>query len=216
MELARPFAVITPTLDGDVLAVLAGAEAEFTSGQVHRLLPGRSQPGIVKVLDRLSSQGIVTRRQAGRVNLYRLNGQHLAAPHVLALARLRQALIERVVDAITGWRFRPVYGALFGSVLGRAHRADSDIDLFLVRPDDVDEDIWDEQTEQLASQVTAWTGNDARILEMAESRVRATGAKEPVLKDIVAGGVVIAGPHDWLASAAREPQRRSTRGKDDG
>ncbi len=33
MELNRPFATVTPTLDGDVLAVLATHHAAFTTGQ---------------------------------------------------------------------------------------------------------------------------------------------------------------------------------------
>ena len=43
MELNRPLATVTPTLDGDVLAVLAQHEVSFTTGQLHRVLSRYSQ-----------------------------------------------------------------------------------------------------------------------------------------------------------------------------
>ncbi|MEX1163819.1 MAG: hypothetical protein WEB03_09580, partial [Nitriliruptor sp.] len=73
MELQRPLAVVTPTLDGDVLCVLAGADATFTGRQVARLLPSHSQKGINNVLRRLTEQGIVTMAVAGPAHLYSLN-----------------------------------------------------------------------------------------------------------------------------------------------
>ncbi len=38
MQLNKPFATVTPTLDGDVLAVLASADVTFTISQVQRIL----------------------------------------------------------------------------------------------------------------------------------------------------------------------------------
>jgi hypothetical protein len=38
MDFGRPFNVVTPTLDGDVLGVLAGAEEEFTGRRIHQVL----------------------------------------------------------------------------------------------------------------------------------------------------------------------------------
>ena len=61
MELSRPLATITPTLDGDVLAVLARHDVTFTTGQLHRVLNRHSEAGIRKVLVRLNGQGIVLR-----------------------------------------------------------------------------------------------------------------------------------------------------------
>ena len=38
MQFNRPFATVTPTLDGDVLAVLAGHDGTFTTGQIRRVV----------------------------------------------------------------------------------------------------------------------------------------------------------------------------------
>jgi hypothetical protein len=49
MQLSKPFATVTPTLDGDVLTVLATHDATFTTGQIQRILNGFSEEGIRKV-----------------------------------------------------------------------------------------------------------------------------------------------------------------------
>ena len=214
MDLAHPLAVITPTVDGDVLRVLAGATAEFTPGQVHRLLSEHSASGIAKVLARLTDQGIVHRRRAGSAYLYQLNRDHLAAPHIIALAQQRHMLLTRLAETVTGWASPPVYGALFGSGARDDHSTTSDLDLFLVRPDDVDEDLWDEQTGALAQQATQWTGNDARILEFSESEVRVLANSEPVLTNIAEEGSTFAGETSWLRNilvGTRTPKRRGAR-----
>ena len=66
MELNRPFATVTPTLDGDVLAVLAAHDATFTTGQIHRVLNSFSEEGIRRVLSRLVLQGVVLAERVGR------------------------------------------------------------------------------------------------------------------------------------------------------
>ena len=79
MELNRPLATVTPTLDGDVLAVLAQHEVSFTTGQLRRVLSRYSQEGIRKVLIRLTRQGVVSAERVGNSYSYRLNAEHLAA-----------------------------------------------------------------------------------------------------------------------------------------
>lgn len=203
MELSRPLAVITPTLDGDVLRVLAQANAEFTTGDIHRLLSGPSIRGIQKTLERLTEQGIVSRRPAGRANLYRLNRQHLAAPHVISLSRQRDELLDRLSLEVAKWPRQPILGAVFGSGARRDHAASSDIDVLLVREDDIDEDEWDRQTDSLSALVTAWTGNDCRTLTFTKSRIASRGGREPLLADVVREGIVFHGDLQWLVSALK-------------
>ena len=203
MELSRPLAVITPTLDGDVLRVLAQADAEFTSGDIHRLLDGPSIRGIQKTLERLTEQGIVNRRPAGRANLYLLNRQHLAAPHVIALAQQRDELLDRLSLEVSAWPSPPILGAVFGSAARRDHAASSDIDILLVRADDVEEDEWDRQTDALSSLVTAWTGNDCRTVTFTKSHISRQGIREPVLTDVAREGIAFQGDLQWLTSALK-------------
>ena len=54
----------------------------------------------------------------------------------------------------------------------------SDLDLVLFAADPVT-DAWHEQVDQLARDVTAWTGNDARPLVYEEAEIGGRGATDP-------------------------------------
>jgi hypothetical protein len=202
VQLGHPLQVITPTVDGDVLMVLAGAEAAFTAPQVHRLIGEHSESGIRKSLKRLEEQGIVRATRAGQAWLYELNREHLAAPQVVALAGLRSALASRIGEVMASWSTPPKYAALFGSAATGGMRTDSDIDLLVVRPDAVDPDDegWRSDLDELAAAVAAWTGNDAQILQYSASEVaKAQRTKsERVLRDIADEGITVFGSERYL------------------
>ncbi len=201
MDLSRPLEVVTPTADGEVLRVLALADHAFTPGEVKHLLGGYSVSGVRKVLLRLSTQGIVRQERAGTGYVYRLNRDHLGASAVIALATLKEQLLERLRDEFAGWEPQPSYAAMFGSAARGDMRTDSDIDLFVVRPDRVtaESQHWREQLVQLTERVTAWTGNDTRVLEMTETEAKAgAAAGEPVLRDIARDGLRLCGDSRML------------------
>jgi predicted nucleotidyltransferase len=208
MQAQHPLSVVTPTLDGDVLTVLAQADAAFTPGQLRLLLDDYSTEGIRKVLQRLDVQGIVDAEHVGRAYQYRLNRDHLAAEPVIALANQRATLLHRITDHLESWSVRPLYGAVFGSTARGTMRPDSDIDIFLVRPDDADLDHWEQLTSELARLVTRWTGNDTRVLEMAETEVRTGADSDPVLSSIVEAGLAVAGHPLWLRQIVRRSKVR--------
>lgn len=198
MEIQRPFAVVTPTLDGDVLAALIGVDAWMTTGQLHRVIAARSQQGIRLTLQRLNAQGIVESERVGQTMRYRLNREHLAAPAVMALANLRTQLLQRVEEKLDDWPVSPTYAAIFGSAGRGQMRTDSDIDIFVVRPGNVDGPLWDGQIGELARQVSRWTGNDGRILEMTEHEVVSGAHSDPVLRAIADEGTTVFGSPGWL------------------
>jgi hypothetical protein len=125
MDFAHPLRVVSPTLDGDVLAVLAGADDEFSGRRIHRVMGHGSEPGVRKAVERLVDQGVVLRSQAGRANLYRLNRLHLAAAAIESLAAARAELTARLREAIAGWKHPPLCAVLFGS----AARAEQFLDV---------------------------------------------------------------------------------------
>lgn len=133
MELNRPLATVTPTLDGDVLAVLAMRDTTFTTGQIHRVLNAFSEEGIRKVLARLVRQGVVTAERVGNAYAYRFNTDHLAAEPILALAHLTKTLLARLEIYLGGWEPPPTYAAVFGSAARGTMTVDSDIDILRLR-----------------------------------------------------------------------------------
>jgi predicted nucleotidyltransferase len=210
VDLARPFKVVTPTVDGDVLAVLANATASFTGRQVSQLVGLHSEKGTRNALQRLNEQGIVIRERAGRADLYSLNRNHLAAPHIEALARMRVELLDRIRATFESWVVPPTFAALFGSAARGDMDVESDIDLLVVRPqalDSEDSDWWDDLT-ALTKSVTDWTGNDTRPLELSEGEVRrGVAGRQRVLDDIRNEGVVVYGPLNYLATGGQRKVR---------
>jgi len=168
----RPYTAICPTLDSDVLAALAGTRRPMTGREVARLV-GRSPRGVLEVLSRLAEHGLVDREEAGRALLFTLNREHVAAPAVDALAGMRTELLRRIRDAVASWDIQPLNASLFGSTARGEGDTHSDIDLFVVRPDEVsDEDArWRSQVDELAIKIQRWTGNHASIAEVAEREI---------------------------------------------
>lgn len=111
-------------------------------------------------------------------------------------------------EQIATWERQPVFAALFGSVARGEADERSDVDLCVVRPADVAEDDagWREQVGELESAVTGWTGNDARTLEYGESELSAVSA-EPVVRDIVEQGIILAGSRSIVSGHSRSARR---------
>ena len=211
MQLNKPLGTVTPTLDGDVLAVLASADATFTISQVHRILTTVSAEGIRKVLNRLAIQGVVLHDQVGRTNTYRLNTEHLAAEPIMALARLNAEFLNRLEVHLYEWGETLRYAAVFGSAATGHMRLDSDIDLILVRSDSDHEasDLWEQRVTEVARRITAWTGNDGRIVEYGADEFRAAAAAgEPLLLDVAKHGLTVAGTRSWFNAQLRQASGR--------
>jgi predicted nucleotidyltransferase len=197
MDAQHPLAVVTPTLDGDVLAILAVADAPFTTGQLHRTLSRFSEDGIRKALSRLRKQGIVLSEPAGNAYLYRFNRDHLAAEPIRAMATLRQTLLSRIEERLASWKLPPVYAAVFGSMARATAGTASDIDLVLIKNDVGPDDQWEAQVAELANDVSKWTGNDARPITFTVSDL-ASRRTEPLFAEILADGLTVFGQRSWL------------------
>lgn len=194
MHYRRALLVVTPTLDGDVLATLARGELELSGRELARQVGRGSTEGIRRAADRLVGQGIVSRRAVGGAHLYQLNREHLAAPFIEQLAGLRELLIERLRERIAGWEERPRFALLFGSVARGDAGTDSDLDLLIARVSGCDPDggVWRSQLLDLERSATAWTGNDARVVEFGEEELDA-GGPDPLIVQALEEGVELFG-----------------------
>jgi hypothetical protein len=194
MDFRRPFTVVTPTLDGDVLSALAGADMEFSGRELARRAGHGSTEGIRRAADRLASEGIVSRRTAGSAHLYSLNRDHLAAHWIEGLAGLPEQLNDRLRKMLAGWDRPARLAFLFGSVARRQATASSDLDLLIVRARgcDPDSDAWRSQLVHLQEAATAMSGNDARVLEVGQEELGG-GRIDQVLEDVLREGVELLG-----------------------
>jgi hypothetical protein len=199
MQLQNPVGVLTPTLDAPVVAVLARVEQSFTGRQVHQLAGHGTEQGVRNALARLVEQGVVLQSRAGSSYLYQLNRRHLAAPHLVGLAAMRDELFSRWRGLIAGWPVQPRVVVLFGSAVRGEMRPDSDIDLLVVT--DAERDELETGLAQLQADTATWTGNDARVLHVTSSQVT---RDEPVVVSAAEEGTVVAGDGTWLRRALRK------------
>jgi predicted nucleotidyltransferase len=196
VDIARPYVAISPGIEGEVLVVLAGTTAPLTGRQIAGLARRGTSPSVSAVLDRLVEHGLVERQHAGRAYLHTLNRAHVAAPVVELLAGLRAELLRRLRDALERWQPAPVHASMFGSAARADGDTESDIDLLIVRPADVDEEdlAWRAQLDALNDAVYSWTGNDASVVELGDEDIgRLRRNPPPILADLRADGIDLAG-----------------------
>jgi Nucleotidyltransferase domain len=196
MNLTRPYAVISHPLDSEVLHVLAGASDGLTGRAIARLAAAGSQEGVRRSLGRLVREGVVWQSEAGNAILFGLNRDHLAAPAIEQLTDLRRALLARLGREFAHWQIPPLHASMFGSAARGDGDADSDIDLFVVRPGSIDEEdpTWLAQRDRLAEDVRGWTGNRAGIAEVSEKDLRDLRQRRPpIVKSLEADAIRLAG-----------------------
>lgn len=196
MNVSRAYSAVAPTVEGDVLVVLAGTTQPLTGRRVARLARRGSVAAVANALSRLVSQGLVLRQDAPPASLYTLNRQHVAAPAVETLARIRTELLDRLRHAFSTWSISPVHASLFGSAARQDGDIDSDIDIFLVRPAGVDAEdaTWGKQSQDLGDAILAWTGNHAGIIDFAEQDIGPMRDQSPpVLRELRQDGIDLAG-----------------------
>jgi len=195
MNVSKPFTALSPSVDLDVLAVLAGSSTPRSGREIARRA-GRSKTGVQHVLDRLVDHGLVDCLHSGRAQLYSLNRDHLLAGTVEQMAGARMELIYRLRDQIGSWELPAAHASLFGSTARGDGDVHSDIDILIVRPMDIstDDETWRKQIDDLADSVRQWTGNHAGIAEVSAADMRNQYSKRPpVLEQVRRDAIDLAG-----------------------
>ncbi len=190
MDLQNPLRSIAPTVEADVLAVLARTHRPMTGAAVERLAE-RSHAQVRAVLRRLASTGLVEADRVGNAVQYVLNRDHVLVPAIDELLAAA-SVVERGLRELAGeCEPAPASIVLFGSFARRSGGPESDVDLLLVRPSGVhpDDRAWGEVRLDLAQHVESWTGNRCQVVEVTRTELR-TGAarKEPLVASLVADG----------------------------
>lgn len=185
VDLADPASVVLARSTRSVLRVIAGTTQPLTGREVARL-SSLSQNGAHRVLAHLVDHGVAAAEPAGRAVLYTLNRRHLLTDGLLALLTSREELIHRLAAAVQAWAVPAVHASLFGSAARGDGGTNSDLDVLVVRRDDLDIDDpgWRAQLDDLAQQVHDWTGNRLSWLELSVREVAAALAgEEPIVAE---------------------------------
>jgi hypothetical protein len=206
MDFVRPVEAIVPGAQGRVLAVLAETTAELNLRTIAEL-SGVSQAQVSRVLPGLVRLGVLERREVPPASLFRFVPEHVASRAIMALARAADTFAADLGQLVTTLPVAPASVVVFGSFARREADAESDIDLLVVRPRDIDEDDeqWGASMEQLHTQGRRLSGNPLEVLEVPEDEVASLlGSGRPLWADINREGRLIFGaPLDELRDAAR-------------
>lgn len=196
MDFVHPVEAIVPGAQGRVLAVLAETTAELNLRTIAQL-SAVSQSQASRVLPGLVVLGVIERREVPPSSLFRFVPEHVASRTILELARATNRVLDELGHLAGTLTISPVSIVVFGSFARREATAESDIDLVVVRPDDVAEDDegWAAAMEQLHTGVRRLTGNRLEALEVsAREAARLVGSRRPLWSDIRRDGRVVHGP----------------------
>ena len=195
MDFSRPVEAVVGGVQGRLLAVLAEVTAPLTLRTLARLADV-SPAQASRVLPRLVELGLVERREVPPASQLLLVRENVAAQLVLALADARTTVLQRMGEAAADIRPAPRAIVVFGSFARGEADDESDIDVLVVRPDDIDEDDqrWSESLEAWRRQVRAIAGNGVEMLEAtaAEAVAKLRGRSE-LWRDIRRDGIVVHG-----------------------
>lgn len=195
MDFVRPIEAIVPSAQGRVLAVLVETTAELNLRTIAQLA-GVSQAQTSRLLPELVDLGVVERREVPPSSLFRLVPEHIASRALLALARSDEAVVDEMGRLARDLPHPPVSVIAFGSFARREADADSDIDVVIVRPVEIDEDndAWITSLDSWRSAVRQLSGNPVEILEVsaADAATKLRG-RSPVWTDIRRDGQVVHG-----------------------
>ncbi|GAA2579058.1 hypothetical protein GCM10010435_64860 [Winogradskya consettensis] len=177
MDLSSPMDAVVPSLEGQILRVLAATSRPMTASTIVRLVHRGSAPGVRVALRRLAGVGTIINDRIGKQYQYQANREHAAWPAIQAVvdfangfpAQLDAKISQTVRDGLAGWpeatgNNADVTCAVFGSLARGTADAESDIDLVLVVPDATPPDMAEALSERLTARVGAFTGNQVNVL----------------------------------------------------
>lgn len=196
MDFVRPVEAIVPGAQGRVLAVMAETSAELNLRTISEL-SGVSQAQASRILPSLVELGVLERREVPPSSLFRFVSEHVASRAIVALARSTDIVLDGLGDIASSLLVPPVSVIVFGSFARREADAESDIDLLVIRPSEVDEDDekWASSMDQLHTNARRLTGNQLEVLEVGATELAALiKSRRPLWADIRRDGRVVHGP----------------------
>ena len=172
MDFVEPVQAVIPGAQGRILGVLVETAAELNVRTIARL-SGVSLAQASRVLPKLVELGLVERREAPPSALFRLVAENIAARFVRGLAGARQAVLEELGQMAQELSPTPVSVIVFGSFARGEADSQSDLDVVVVRPVDVDQDDepWTTAVERWRLGARRLTGNAVEVIEVGQPGV---------------------------------------------
>ncbi len=193
MNFARPLQAIIPGSQGKILSVLVTVESELNVRTIARLA-SVSNAQASRVLAQLVDLGLLIRREVAPASLFMFNKKHVLAAPLLEIVQSRETFVKILAQKISTLEAPPSNVTIFGSFVTGEADVDSDIDIAVVRPSGVDENLWLHTVDSISTFVEESTGNEADILELDECEIGGRMEKPTQLwKDICEVSILVYG-----------------------
>ena len=203
MNLSDAITAVIPTVEGRVLQVLARTDVPLSGSRIASLIPNASREGVRLALRRLDHSGLVLAQSAAPALMHVANRRHLLWPAIERLVlvadqvvyTLKLRIVEQVESLFPHDTGR-ISLALFGSVARGDSGPDSDVDVLLITPDDLDAALVEALVVKIIDAVGAATGNECNVNAITRARFDelATG-DDPIIASLTADAVVFSGPN---------------------
>lgn len=207
MNLSEPLDGLMSAVDAAVLRVLSRTDAGLSGRQVHAVAGVGSTSSVHRSLVNLVGLGLVRAEARPPAIVYRPNREHVLWDVVTlalgardrAILRIREFFNEEVPEEVPS--DRRLAAVLYGSVARRSSRADSDVDILVVFPDDFDLDAQADFSYRLAEFVERLTGNSAQVNAMRrEEYLDRLSSDDPFLGNVRHDGIHLYGDLPSLTS----------------
>src|SRR6056297_3583434 len=157
MDFVQPIEAVIPGAQGRILSALVETTAPLNLRTLARLA-GVSPAQASRVLPGLVDLGIVERSEVPPSSQFLLARSNVAAQAIVEIARSWETARDRMGLAAASMPIAPESVIVFGSFARGEAVADSDIDVVVVRPDEVDE-----EDEEWSAALDAWRQDAASI-----------------------------------------------------
>ena len=194
MDYSRPLEAIIPGTTGKVLGVLARTDAELPIRRVAQLARVSRDRASIEIR-RLVALGIVSRRELAGASLVKLERMNAAALALLALADARLKALSRLSELAKSIKPAPASLVLFGSFARGTDDAESDLDVLVVRSDEVEPDdpSWLDSFGNWQDLARVVVGNPVNVIETSRHELNALARTRPLWRTIVDDAVTLAG-----------------------
>lgn len=194
MDVSAPETVVLRPGTAAVLRALAGSDRAFTIRHLARVA-GVSHSRAHQVVRRLAEHGLVLIEEQGGSSLCLLNREHLAAPAVIELVRLRGAMLGQLREQISAWSVPAQHASLFGSAARGDGDIASDLDVLVIPAvAQSDDSEWAGQLHETGQRVHRATGNHVAWFDLSRDEfLEAVRTGEPIVEEWLRDSLTLAG-----------------------
>ncbi|MBT2517668.1 nucleotidyltransferase domain-containing protein [Streptomyces sp. ISL-90] len=147
--------------------------ADGASGRaIHALAGVKSLATTQGALEQLVGIGLVDARPVGAANVYTLNREHVLWPPIEQLLSAPAITEQRIGELLAATVGDDVVATLlYGSFARNEAGPDSDVDIFIVWRDDMDEAVTSGLLDEIAQRIRRMTGNSAQIIAVTPAEL---------------------------------------------